>query len=102
MQLIVNSAPNPDKATADPYADMREPFQDPALRSLDNLSSTQPSDIFDREKLAKLAMETGLSEVVRWKPRMVRRTLDCSMHVSHTYSIANMACPATKPIRLRP
>ncbi|KAI0392844.1 RNase III domain-containing protein [Xylariaceae sp. FL0594] len=69
-QLIVNSAPNPDNATADPYADMREPYQDPALRSLDNLTSTQPSDIFDREKLAKLAVDTGLSEVVRWKPRM--------------------------------
>ncbi|KAJ8106318.1 hypothetical protein ONZ43_g7107 [Nemania bipapillata] len=75
MESIVTSvsqtsAPKPDDVDADLFAERRQPFEDSALRSLDNLSKTQPSDIFTVEKLTKLALDTGLSEVIRWKPRM--------------------------------
>ncbi|KAH9904995.1 ribonuclease-III-like-domain-containing protein [Xylariomycetidae sp. FL2044] len=69
-QSIVTSTPNPQELPIDPYADRREPFEDPALRGIDNLSETQPYEVFTLDKLARLAMETGLTEVVRWKPRM--------------------------------
>ncbi|KAI3321830.1 RNase III domain-containing protein [Xylariaceae sp. AK1471] len=70
MQSIITSPAKYDNMIADPYADKRQPFEDPALRSLDNLSETQPNDILTMENMTKLAIDTGLSEVVRWKPRM--------------------------------
>ncbi|KAL2142984.1 hypothetical protein VTI28DRAFT_443 [Corynascus sepedonium] len=48
----------------------REPFQHSALANVDKLSSRQPLDVVSKDKLAKLAIEVGLPEVVRWKPRM--------------------------------
>ncbi|KAK5631110.1 hypothetical protein RRF57_006825 [Xylaria bambusicola] len=79
MESIVTSPSKSGSIIADPYAEQRQPFEDPALRSLDNLSENQPNDIFTPEKLTKLAIDTGLSEVVRWKPRMVR-TLRCILY----------------------
>lgn len=70
-QFIITSPPNYTSATPDPFADRRQPFEDPALRSLDNLSESQPSDLFTLEHLTKLAVDSGLSDVVRWKPKMV-------------------------------
>ncbi|KAI8947261.1 RNase III domain-containing protein [Xylaria longipes] len=70
METIISTPPKYDDIAADPYADRRQPYDDPALRSVDNLAETQPSDIFTLDKLAKLAIDTGLPEVVRWKPRM--------------------------------
>ncbi|TGJ79378.1 hypothetical protein E0Z10_g9396 [Xylaria hypoxylon] len=70
MESIITSPPKYNNIAADTYAEKRQPFEDPALRSLDNLSGDQPSDIFTLERLTKLAVDTGLSEVVRWKPRM--------------------------------
>ncbi|KAI0848598.1 RNase III domain-containing protein [Daldinia vernicosa] len=69
-QSIINSPSSYKGTEDDPFADRREPFEDPALRGIDNLFETQPSDVFDLKKLAKLAIDTGLTEVVRWKPRM--------------------------------
>ncbi|KAI0437954.1 RNase III domain-containing protein [Xylaria telfairii] len=69
-ESIITSPPKYEKMVADEYADMRQPFEDPALRSLDNLSRKQPNDIFTTDNMAKLAIDTGVSEVVRWKPRM--------------------------------
>lgn len=54
----------------DPFG--REPFQHPALANIDKLSMRQPRDVVSKSKLARLAMDVGLPEVVRWKPRMVR------------------------------
>ncbi|KAK4153665.1 ribonuclease-III-like-domain-containing protein [Chaetomidium leptoderma] len=48
----------------------REPFQNSALANIDKLSTRQPQDIASKEKLAKLAMDVGLPEVTRWKPKM--------------------------------
>lgn len=69
-QSIITSPPSYQEPENDPFADRRKPFEDPALRSIDNLSNTQPSEIFSMDKLAKFALDTGLTSVVRWKPRM--------------------------------
>ncbi|KAI1487816.1 RNase III domain-containing protein [Biscogniauxia mediterranea] len=69
-QSILTSTANFVEPEADPYADRREPIKSPALRNVDNLTQLQPSDLFTLEKVAKLALDTGLTEVVRWKPRM--------------------------------
>ncbi|KAI1360304.1 RNase III domain-containing protein [Xylaria arbuscula] len=81
MDTIVTSPPKDDGIVADLYAEERQPFEDPALRSLDNLSTSQPSDIFTPEKLTKLAVDTGLSEVVRWKPRMPENTIGSGLNI---------------------
>jgi large subunit ribosomal protein L15 len=52
------------------------PFEHPALANVDKLSLRQPQDIIRKEKLAKLAVDIGLPEVIRWKPRLVRRPYD--------------------------
>ncbi|KAI1411945.1 ribonuclease-III-like-domain-containing protein [Hypoxylon sp. FL1857] len=69
-QSIIMSPPTYKGPENDPFADMRQPFEDPDLRGVDNLSVKQPSDVFSLEKLAQFALDTGLTKVVRWKPRM--------------------------------
>ncbi|KAI8966146.1 RNase III domain-containing protein [Daldinia sp. FL1419] len=69
-QYIIDSPSTYKGLENDPFADRREPFEDPALRGINNLFETQPSDVFDLTKLARLAIDTGLTNVVRWKPRM--------------------------------
>ncbi|KAI1761422.1 ribonuclease-III-like-domain-containing protein [Hypoxylon sp. FL1150] len=69
-QSIITSPPSYTEPKDDPFADRRQPFEDSALLGVDNLSTRQPSDVFSLEKLSRLALDTGLSEVVRWKPRM--------------------------------
>lgn len=54
--------------TPDPHN--RVPFEHPALANVDKLSLRQPQDIIRKEKLAKLAVDIGLPEVIRWKPRL--------------------------------
>ncbi|KAI1821578.1 RNase III domain-containing protein [Xylaria intraflava] len=80
MHSIVVSPPNYESIPADPYADRRQPFESPALRSLDNLCERQPMDFFKLEKLSKLAKETGLSSVVRWSPRMPNNPVGSGLH----------------------
>ncbi|KAK0742568.1 ribonuclease-III-like-domain-containing protein [Apiosordaria backusii] len=48
----------------------REPFQHPALANVDKLYARQPRDVISKEKIAKLAVDVGLVEITRWKPRM--------------------------------
>ncbi|KAK0614486.1 ribonuclease-III-like-domain-containing protein [Immersiella caudata] len=48
----------------------REPFDHPALANIDKLNARQPQDIVHKDKLAKLAREIGLPQVIRWKPRL--------------------------------
>lgn len=62
----------------DPFG--REPFQHSALANVDKLNLRQPQEVASKEKLAKLAMEVGLLEVVRWKPKMVR---DAASSLAH-------------------
>lgn len=67
---IITSPPNYNGPENDPFAGRRQPFEDPNLRGVDNLSIKQPSDILSLGKLAQFALDTGLTKVVRWKPRM--------------------------------
>ncbi|KAI1437295.1 RNase III domain-containing protein [Xylaria sp. CBS 124048] len=76
MQAIVIVSPKSyESITSDPFADRREPFDDPGLRSLDNLCNRQPMDILSLQGLSKLAVDTGLSKVVRWTPRMTSNAM---------------------------
>ncbi|KAI0884283.1 ribonuclease-III-like-domain-containing protein [Annulohypoxylon maeteangense] len=68
-QSIISSPRSLDNYP-DTFADRRKPFEDPIVGGVDNLSSRQPSDMLSPEKLAQLALDTGLTTVVRWKPRM--------------------------------
>ncbi|KXJ93443.1 ribonuclease-III-like-domain-containing protein [Microdochium bolleyi] len=69
-QNILTSPAVENAIEPDPFASQRAPFQHKDLRSLDNFATRHPNDMFTFEKLAALAVETGVSEVVRWKPRM--------------------------------
>lgn len=75
VQSIISTPTDYDALEADPFADKREPIEDAALRSVDNLSKMQPNDIFTVRNMTKLAIDTGLSEVVRWKPRIVSSSI---------------------------
>jgi len=57
----------------DPFG--REPFQHPSLRNVDKLGVHDPREITAPERIAKIATEAGLKEIVRWKPRLVRQLL---------------------------
>ncbi|KAK4239552.1 ribonuclease-III-like-domain-containing protein [Achaetomium macrosporum] len=48
----------------------REPFRHHALANVDKLNVRQPQNIASKENLRKLAIDVGLPEVIRWKPRM--------------------------------
>ena len=69
-QILIQPVENAE-IEADVFASQRQPFSHPSLDSVDNLTTTHPRDVLDYSKLAKLASETGLSAVVRWKPRLV-------------------------------
>ncbi|KAL2019165.1 hypothetical protein VTK56DRAFT_10037 [Thermocarpiscus australiensis] len=66
--ILVTPASAPQSSPEDPFG--RQSFQHPALANVDKLNTRQPQDIVSKEKLAKLAIDVGLPEVVRWKPRM--------------------------------
>ncbi len=68
--IMVAPATGPFSPLPDQFG--REPFQNSALANVDKLHARQPQEVASREKLAKLAMDVGLGEVTRWKPRMVR------------------------------
>lgn len=65
-------SPKKDDGQGDQFAGRREPFEDTTLRGLGNLSTVQPADVFTIEKVAKVAVLSGIPEIVRWKPRLVR------------------------------
>ena len=78
MALIMETtkgivAKEPIKGSIEPDEFDRQPFQHPQLQSLDNLNMEGPKDIAGKEQLYKLAADVGLIDVVRWKPRLVRR-----------------------------
>ena len=49
----------------------RTPYNHAALANIDKLIHTQPIDIMDKTKIARMGIELGLLTVMRWKPRMV-------------------------------
>ncbi|KAJ4286861.1 hypothetical protein N0V88_007873 [Collariella sp. IMI 366227] len=66
--VMVTKNPFEGPATPDRYG--REPFQHRSLANVDKLGERHPRDVASKEKLTKLAMDIGLTDVVRWKPRM--------------------------------
>ncbi|KAI1458878.1 ribonuclease-III-like-domain-containing protein [Annulohypoxylon moriforme] len=68
-QSIITSPPN-RPIHEDPFVDRRKPYEDSILHGIDNLATKQPSDMLSPQKLAQFALDTGLTTVVRWKPRM--------------------------------
>jgi large subunit ribosomal protein L15 len=74
MQSILSETAGPlgDKTVKkDLFEGRREPFENAMLDRADQLTFQLPDSIFDLKKMQKLAVETGISEVVRWKPRKV-------------------------------
>ncbi|KAI1859169.1 uncharacterized protein JN550_012182 [Neoarthrinium moseri] len=75
MQAILSdpaiAVESSEQIEPDAFAGRRTPFEDKALEAADRLSVLQPDAVFDLTKMQKLAMDTGISEVVRWKPRKV-------------------------------
>jgi len=55
--------------------DDREPFTHPALEGLANLSDVPLGEILTKKRLAGLASQMGMQEIIRWKPRNVRAVL---------------------------
>ena len=49
----------------------RTPYNHAALANIDKLIYTQPLDIMDKTKIARMGIDFGLLTVMRWKPRMV-------------------------------
>ncbi|KAK7420195.1 hypothetical protein QQX98_002848 [Neonectria punicea] len=68
---IVSKDPIPGSRVADEFE--RQPFEHPQLNAIDNLTVEGPRDIVGKEKLYDLAIDVGLIDVVRWKPRLVRK-----------------------------
>lgn len=62
------SLPNPE--------DDRVPFKHPALEGLANLTDVPVGEVLTKKRLAGLATQMGMQEIIRWKPRMVRWFLD--------------------------
>ncbi len=53
----------------------RTPFTNPTLDQVDRLDSLRPHMIVHPKKMLRLADEVGLTEAVRWTPRLVSRPL---------------------------
>ncbi|CAM1507837.1 Fc.00g046850.m01.CDS01 [Cosmosporella sp. VM-42] len=68
---------DPLKGSIEPDEFDRQPFEHPQLKSVDNLNAEGPKDIAGKDQLYRLATDVGLIDVMRWKPRLVRR-LDSS------------------------
>ncbi|KAK6067421.1 hypothetical protein SCUP515_10154 [Seiridium cupressi] len=72
MQSILSETAGPlgeQTMDKDPFEGRREPFENAMLEKADRLTFQLPNSIFNLKSMQKLAVETGISEVVRWKPR---------------------------------
>lgn len=71
MTLALLHSPLTTKAESSPDSlDDRVPFTHPALEGLTNLSEVQLSEVLTKSRLARLATQMGISDVIRWKPRL--------------------------------
>ncbi|CCC11867.1 unnamed protein product [Sordaria macrospora k-hell] len=62
------TSPVLNEPAADKYG--RQPYNHAALANIDKLIHTQPIDIMDKTKIARMGIDLGLLTVLRWKPRM--------------------------------
>jgi large subunit ribosomal protein L15 len=67
---IVSKAPMEGARSPDELGYEREPFANEQLLQVDNLNAKTPSDVVAKEKLYSLAMQVGMLDVLRWKPRL--------------------------------
>ncbi|TWU70951.1 hypothetical protein ED733_000111 [Metarhizium rileyi] len=65
---IVSKSPLPGSRRADEFG--RVPFEHEQLASVDNLNVEGPKDYVGKERLYSLAMDAGMLDVLRWKPRL--------------------------------
>ena len=74
LAILTTASNKPVKSPqTDSYG--RKPFQNPALESLGALNEESKAQVMDSKRLAMLAERYGLPDVVRWKPKNVRRTI---------------------------
>lgn len=69
MNEIMTSHLPVEDCLDDPWK--RKHFRSPALTNVDKLSAQRPARYVTIKALAKLGYKSGLTEVVRWKPRNV-------------------------------
>lgn len=51
--------------------DGRVAFTHPALEGLENLSNTPLSEVLTISRVAGLATQLGMKDIIRWQPRLV-------------------------------
>lgn len=68
---IIAAEPVPSQGAAD-GGEQKEHSARDQLARVDNLGATSPRDVLAKEKLYQLATSVGLTDVMRWKPRLVR------------------------------
>jgi large subunit ribosomal protein L15 len=70
LALLHSPIATQTQTPADP-ADKRVPFTHPALDGLQNLTDVSMAEVLSKKRLAGLAAQLGMPDVLRWKPRMV-------------------------------
>jgi large subunit ribosomal protein L15 len=78
MALLHSIAATQTQSLPD-LADDREPFTHPALDGLANLTDVPVSEILTKRRLAGLATQLGMRDIIRWKPRVVSHLVGYSM-----------------------
>lgn len=64
--------PNTQRRHSNP-SEMRIPFDHPALEGLSNLSGTPMGEILTKSRLAAVATQAGMRDIMRWQPRFVQK-----------------------------
>lgn len=70
LHMIAGSAATPEHPTPDRWG--REPFRHPVLEGLAGLTLTRKQAVLNKTRMAQLASKYGLTDVLRWKPKLVR------------------------------
>ncbi|KAG0646469.1 hypothetical protein D0Z07_7510 [Hyphodiscus hymeniophilus] len=68
LSLLHSPVATQTQSLPDPQ-DESQPFTHPALDGLANLSDVQITEILTKKRLARLATQMGMPEIMRWKPK---------------------------------
>ncbi|PQE24132.1 RNAse III domain protein [Rutstroemia sp. NJR-2017a BVV2] len=77
MQTSLALLQSPVPVKAEESQDEREPYTHPALEGLPNLSNTSLEHSLGKKRLASLASQMGMVDIIRWVPRL-RNDLEAS------------------------
>ena len=77
LALLHSPIATKTQSLPDPNDD-REPYTHPALEGLANLTDVPIGEVLTRKRLAGLATQVGMREILRWKPRLVSRLIPLS------------------------